>query len=117
VAGSGRHGIASRLHLHPDAPSDAVGVTALAGALRREPAPLHERFGETREMTRLVVEAEVALPWAGGFWIGLGAPARGAAAVALEGAVLRLRVAAPHPLAVDWRLDARDESAVALATS
>lgn len=73
VSGSGRHRITSRLHLHPDAPLDRFDVVALGDApLRREQAPLHERFGETRAMARLVCETETALPWAGGFALRFG---------------------------------------------
>jgi len=112
VRGAGRHRIASRLHLHPDAPDD-LQIAALGGALRRDPAPLHERFGETRAMTRLVVEVEAALPWAGGFRIGFGAAPTTAPVVSLDGAVARLRT---DDFEVAWRLDARDAGAVAIET-
>ncbi len=69
VAGAGRHRIESRLHLHPDRPA-WVRAAALGAPARTERGPLHERFGETREMPVLVVEAEAELPWLGGWWIG-----------------------------------------------
>jgi hypothetical protein len=68
VRGSGRHRIATRLHLHPERPR-AVDATALGATARRLGAPLRERFGQTREMTRLEVESQAALPWVGGWWI------------------------------------------------
>jgi hypothetical protein len=110
LRGRGRHRIASRLHLHPDAPAGSVDVIAVGGALRRETAPLHEHFGKTREMTRLVVEAETALPWAGCFRLGFGAP-KPPPALELDDAVLRLRAA---DLEVDWRLDDASPAAVAI---
>jgi len=72
VRGRGRHHIASRLHLHPERPA-GLAVEALGAAAISHSAALHERFGETREMTELRVEAETALPWVGGWWIGAGA--------------------------------------------
>jgi hypothetical protein len=125
VRGGGRHRVASRLHLHPDAPpdvdvaalggssTDAPDGTGVAGLLRRETAPLHERFGESRDMPRLVFEVETALPWAGGFRIAFGAPLAAPPELALEGGVLRLRAA---DLDVEWRLDARGPGAVAIRT-
>lgn len=73
VTGEGRHRIASRLHVHPDAPLDRFDVVALGDApLRHESAPLHEHFGETRPMMRFVCETETTLPWAGGFVLRFG---------------------------------------------
>jgi uncharacterized heparinase superfamily protein len=69
LRGRGRHRIASRLHLHPERPAERA-VQALGAEAVRRAAPLHERFGETRESCQLVVEAEASLPWVGGWWIG-----------------------------------------------
>ncbi len=71
VTGRGRHGLRSALHFHPDAPADRYRVTALGASVRRTPAPLHERFNSTREMTELYVELEAGLPWLGGWLIEL----------------------------------------------
>jgi hypothetical protein len=110
VLGTGRHRITSRLHLHPDAPA-AVEVAAIGAELRRESTPLHERFGEARPMARLVVEAESALPWAGGFRIGFGADDATPPALAFDGGVARL---VARDFAVAWRVGARDAAAVAI---
>jgi len=72
VLGEGTHAIASRLHLHPDRPDTGCHVGALAAVPTCEEAPLHERFGETREMTCLTVAHTGPLPWVGGWWIGRG---------------------------------------------
>ncbi|MFQ5418110.1 MAG: heparinase II/III family protein [Myxococcota bacterium] len=72
VTGSGRHRIASRLHLHPDRPDTGNQMTALGSAAGRRSAPYHGHFGETREMTCVEVEASALLPWIGGWWIPCG---------------------------------------------
>jgi hypothetical protein len=50
-------------------------VTAL-GASLGEPrrVPLHERFNQTVEMTEVALEVDAALPWAGGFVLGIARP-------------------------------------------
>ncbi len=78
VLGAGRHRVRSALHLHPDFPSSQVHLFPLGiprGAfLARALVPLHERFNHTREMTEVAIEAETALPWVGGFVLGLDGP-------------------------------------------
>lgn len=111
VRGRGRHRIASRLHLHPDAAAESLAVASLAGTVRREVAPLHEHFGETRAMTRLVCETEAALPWAGGFVLHFGADAAPLATLAFDGAVVQLRAEAAS-LAVDWNVREPTERAL-----
>jgi uncharacterized heparinase superfamily protein len=69
LTGSGTHAITSRLHLHPDRPDRETRVVALGAEARPRGAAYHERFGETREMTRLEVEASAELPWVGGWLI------------------------------------------------
>jgi hypothetical protein len=115
VLGSGRHRIASRLHVHPDAPAGALRVHALRGSLASGPAPLHERFGETREMTELVVGAEADLPWAGGFWLRPGGPDGGGTRgdVTLEGPfVTALVEEGSRVLRLRWDLGRTDPGAV-----
>ncbi|RIL00030.1 MAG: hypothetical protein DCC71_19310, partial [Proteobacteria bacterium] len=114
VLGGGRQRIASRLHLHPDAPPGAFTVAPLAGAVRREVAPLHEHFGATRDMTRLVVELEAPLPWVGGWWLRFGSPRPSVISLAYDGAVVRLRDETLG-LAVEWRPDASGDATVAVA--
>jgi len=113
VEGAGRHRIASRLHLHPDAAALSLSIAAIGGDLRREPAPLHEHFGETRESTRLVFEAEVALPWAGGFALRFGGAPAPRAEFAFDGAIARLRDD-DGSVAAAWRVHATDASALAV---
>lgn len=109
VTGDGSHRIASRLHLHPDAPADRFDVVALGGApLRREGAPLHERFGETRTMARLVCETETDLPWAGGFALrfgsSIGAPLP---SFAFDGSCARVRAV---DVSITWNVATADVS-------
>lgn len=114
VTGDGEHRIASRLHLHPDAPADRFDVVALGDApLRREPAPLHERFGETRAMARLVCEIATDLPWAGGFALRFGARIGAPLpSFAFDGAVARVRAA---DLAITWDVAAAAVSVESLS--
>jgi hypothetical protein len=109
VTGDGSHRIASRLHLHPDAPADRFDVVALGDApLRREGAPLHERFGETRTMVRLVCETETDLPWAGGFALrfgsSIGAPLP---SFAFDGSCARVRAV---DVSITWNVATADVS-------
>lgn len=77
VLGSGSHRIRSALHLHPDLPSSlGIEVVPRGGDVSRSRVPLHERFNQTREMTEVVLEAEAALPWVGGFALASGALVR-----------------------------------------
>ena len=115
VLGSGRHPIASRLHLHPDASQAACSVRALGGDAREQLAPLHEHFNETREMRRLVVEADATLPWLGGFWLRFGAPSDARPSLARDGRIARLRLDdGARSLAVDWDLGTTGAAAVAI---
>ncbi|HEY8495351.1 MAG TPA: alginate lyase family protein, partial [Myxococcota bacterium] len=103
VLGRGRHRITSRLHLHPEA-TEAVRVQALAGVPEIGKAPLHERFGETREMPVLRVDLEAELPWIGGYWLRLDAGPEARATLACNGAAARAEIAEPGGrLQVDWR--------------
>jgi hypothetical protein len=117
VLGGGAHRFESRLHLHPDAPADALSVDALAGALVRESAPVHEHFNETREGVVLRSEHEGSLPWIGGWWLRF--PARAAAArasLSLDGPVARVELAAAGArIALRWDVGApRLPTAVAI---
>lgn len=114
VAGRGVHRVASRLHLHPDAPPGAVHVYPLAGKADRTSAPLHERYGETREMAELCVEWEGPLPWLGGWWLrfeGPSDPPR--VTLSRDGGIVRVSIEEPG---ARWRLrwdpDAAAPSAV-----
>lgn len=103
LLGGGTHAIASRLHLHPDAPRVALRVHPLAGRLRWGRGPVHERFGETREGAVALVEEEARLPWLGGFWLrfGPGAPARSSLAWEGDAAVAEISDGAAR-LSVRW---------------
>jgi len=106
VPGAGRHRVATRLHLHPDAEAAGARVAALGAApLQRASAPCHERFGETREMPELVLAEEAALPWAGGFRVRFdGRPPAPPASLAWQADAVRLVVReGPRELRVDWR--------------
>jgi len=85
VLGSGRHRIRSALHLHPDLQASlGFRIDPRGGETARLPVPLHERWGQTCEMTELAVEADTELPWVGGFALASG------------------------PSASDWQLDLAD---------
>lgn len=115
VLGAGAHRLESRLHLHPDAPADALAVHALdGGPLLRESAPIHERFNETREGVVLRSEREASLPWIGGFWLRVPADAAAThAMLSLDGLVARVELgAAGERIALRW-----DVGAPRLATS
>ncbi|MGH7287502.1 MAG: heparinase II/III domain-containing protein, partial [Myxococcota bacterium] len=78
VLGSGHHRIRSALHLHPELPASlGLQVLARGGRVARASAPLHERFGETREMSEVALEADAELPWVGGFALSFGTHATG----------------------------------------
>jgi len=110
VVGAGSHALASRLHLHPDRPDTGIDVLALGAEPTRGEAPLHEHFGETREMTCLTVAHTGPLPWVGGWWIGRGdasaASRSGSLACNLHIAdgVVSLTGTARPELRVRWRL-------------
>lgn len=94
LLGRGRHRIESRLLLHPDTALQAVHVESLGhGPLAREPASLHERFGETRETERLVSSTEAELPWTGGFWLRLERAAHPATRVAYRAGGIEVEIA------------------------
>jgi uncharacterized heparinase superfamily protein len=113
VRGSGRHRIASRLHLHPDAAGAACAVTGFGGPVREAVAPLHEHFDRIREMRELRIEVEAPLPWLGGFRLRFGAGGDASLpSFALDGRIARLR----GPLAVDWDLDATTAGAVSIGS-
>ncbi len=106
VLGTGRHRIASRMHLHPDAASAGASVGAIGAVATEARAPLHEHFNAAREMTQLTVATEAPLPWLGGYWLRIGALPDAAPSLVLEGRVAKLRLAAgAHSLAVDWNLE------------
>jgi uncharacterized heparinase superfamily protein len=115
VLGSGRHRIANRLHLHPDAKQVEPSILALGGDAREATAPLHEHFNQTREMRQIVAEAEAALPWLGGFWLRFGATPGASLDWNLDGRVAKLRLEQhARRLEVDWNLDATGAAAVAI---
>jgi hypothetical protein len=92
-----------------------VAVASLGAEAQRQPAPLHERFGETREMTRHAVDVEASLPWHGGWRVGDVARSGVLHASFEEGAV-RLGLGGETPLELVWRPAARDpEESVRLA--
>jgi len=102
LLGRGVHHIASSMHLHPDLPSAAACIVPLAGSATRRSAPYHERFNETREMPELVVEEQAALPWAGGWWIGLAGGPEPAFSLRIHGGRIELRAQGRSPFALDW---------------
>lgn len=103
VLGTGRHHMESHLHEHPSAGSTGgMRFVPLAGQVTREPAPLHERFGETRPMRRHRVDVESELPWVGGWWIAPPSRAPVGAALAFHGDEVEVRLADP-PFELSWR--------------
>jgi len=72
LTGTGRHRVASYLHLHPTCPVASRRVAALGADTQHRPVPYYERFGETLEMLRLEVESSAELPWVGGWLIPIG---------------------------------------------
>lgn len=69
VLGEGSHRIESFLNLHPDGDDRRMSIHALCASAREEEAELHERFGESRPMRKLVTAVTAALPWCGGWWL------------------------------------------------
>lgn len=102
VLGEGRHHLESHLHRHPDSQGQSLEIAALGAAARCETAPLHERFGETREMQRLVVEETASLPWTGGWWIAPGASHDAGATLEPDADLLCARLARAG-VALKWR--------------
>jgi len=90
VFGSGPHRIESHLHQHPQSDDEGVEIVALGGTARVEPAPLHERFGETREMRRHALDVQTEIPWIGGWWIARSAPLEVELRLADDRVILRL---------------------------
>jgi uncharacterized heparinase superfamily protein len=114
VLGAGRHRVRSALHLHPDAPSSMrLEVTPRGGSLFSIRVPLHAQFNHSREMTESGVEAEVELPWVGGFALASDALA-GDWQLDFEGGAVLARVAG---FEVRWRPlgGAREASVAPLA--
>jgi uncharacterized heparinase superfamily protein len=113
LRGGGGHAIASRLHLHPASDALALAAVSLAGACVEERAPLHERFGETLPMRRLVAREDAALPWVGGWALRFG-DAAPPPVVSQDGDAVTMRDAALG-LVVTWRVGERGERAVEIA--
>jgi uncharacterized heparinase superfamily protein len=107
VLGAGVHRIESHLHEHPHCEGAGVVILSLDGSRNVEPAPLHERFGETRSMSRHSVSARQQLPWIGGWWIAPAARAEDVAAPTLDGERVSVRLAAPE-VVLKWRPDCAD---------
>ena len=104
VVGAGRHRVRSALHIHPDAGDDFCAL-AFGAQATNVPAPLHERWGETREMNERCVEDQAELPWVGG-WIvlaGEGVPDKVETELSREGecVVAQCRVGAVE-LEIRW---------------
>ncbi|MEN8160997.1 MAG: alginate lyase family protein, partial [Myxococcota bacterium] len=103
VLGSGRHRVRSALHLHPDAPAGLrLDWIPRGGHPRTAPAPLHEQFNETREMTEVAWEAEAGLPWVGGWGLAWGARPGEVWDLAYEDGRVRARTDA---LEIGWRVE------------
>ncbi len=102
VTGNGPHRVASALHLHPDAPD--LTVHAFHADVTRTPAPLHERWGETREMTRLHTETQTTLPWLGGWLLDFEATAPDESQLAFEAGVAHANTGAAT---ICWNLHDR----------
>ena len=111
VLGSGRHRVETHLHEHPDNDSARVRVAALRGAAETAPAALHERFGVSRAMRRHRIVSEIALPWAGGWWLGPEADPSAVGELELAGDAVSLRLAGPR-IALLWRPQATDPGEV-----
>ncbi|MGH0028732.1 MAG: heparinase II/III domain-containing protein [Myxococcota bacterium] len=103
VAGSGVHRIESGLHAHPDAADVPFAALGAQPATARE-APLHERFGETRPMTRHGVDVTAPLPWVGGWAVGDVARFH-RRVLRLDGPRVELAIEGSVPLRIAWRPD------------
>lgn len=110
VLGDGTHRIESRIHIHPGAASE-YEPHALAGAVRRVEAPLHERFHTSQPMPVWIAEASASLPFAGGWVIGGPGNERPSLDFDPASATVWLRSGA---LAVRWVVTAPPQSAVRL---
>jgi len=99
VRGGGRHRIRNAVHLHPDAPTSVridwipTGEPPVTG-----PAPLYERFNETREMTEIHRAVDVELSWWGGYSLGWDRSEE--LAVSVEPAGIR---AETEGITIEWR--------------
>jgi uncharacterized heparinase superfamily protein len=110
VLGQGSHRLESFLNLHPDGDDRRMAIHALGETAREEEGALHEHFGESRLMRRLVVDVRRELPWCGGWWLAHDPdPRHPVPAPALrEG---RIEVALPAPLGIlSWQPGARDSA-------
>ena len=116
MTGTGKHRIESHLNEHPERPRDIL-VAALGGDTQRRRVPLHEHFGETREMTQQRLGAESALPWCGGWLIALpgtgfaGPDGRLSAELRMDAGAVTCRIAGREPLSLTWRPGVADASA------
>jgi hypothetical protein len=109
ITGSGAHKIANRLHLYPELPDTRLQVAALGAAATPRAAPIHERFGETEERTRLDVEATGELPWIGGWLIRCCSPEHSpevASDLRIENGTVRLECSGDFEISVRWRVAA-----------
>jgi uncharacterized heparinase superfamily protein len=108
VLGKGRHRIESHMNEHPDKPG-GVRIAALAAETQRRVTPLHEHFGETREMTQQWLEIETELPWCGGWLIACpgfeiaAEDAASTAALELAAGTVTCRIPGAAPLMLTWR--------------
>jgi uncharacterized heparinase superfamily protein len=108
VTGAGRHRIESHLNEHPERPRDLL-VAALGGEARPRSVPLHEHFGETREMTQQRLEVESELPWCGGWVVArpdagfAGPDGHLRAELHMDAEAVTCWIAGPEPLALTWR--------------
>jgi uncharacterized heparinase superfamily protein len=103
VLGRGRHRVRSALHLHPDAPPRVrLDWIPTGEHPRTAPAPLHERFNETREMTETAWEAEAELPWIGGWALAWMERPEEAWELAYEDGRIRAR---SDGLEIGWRVE------------
>ena len=87
-------------------------MLALRAEAQRGVAPYHERFGETREMTRLEVALEAELPWVGGWLILCGGEFLETGSAEIEcdlrmnDGIVQLRCGGGFDLSATWRLTA-----------
>jgi uncharacterized heparinase superfamily protein len=107
VLGSGRHRIASRLHLATELPAGCAPPAPLRGALLRAGAPGYPRWGETVERLRLATDEEAELPWVGGWLLPLEGGAAAEPRLAWERHPEGLRVHFQGLCEIDWTLSER----------
>jgi hypothetical protein len=92
-------------------------ILALKGESRRRTVPLHEHYGERREMAQQIVTEEAVLPWCGGWLIEADPKVLSegdgfACELRMNEGLVSLRLSLPRALELTWRPGSPDEDSV-----